>query len=138
VSSCLICLQAISLKNSNSFNLKIYLYGVEKYMSELPTPIESIRVVPTEGPREANFNFIRTSDDLHQNFLLSSDRGSSGSKFPFHPNFRSPIKTSDNSLTPISGLSQQRVLERLVLISSELPTQCWNFRRPPSEFSSFF
>jgi hypothetical protein len=50
------------LKTPNLFNLKIYLYRDEKYLSELPTPIKSIRIVPTEGPREASLIFIGTSD----------------------------------------------------------------------------
>jgi hypothetical protein len=45
-------------------NFRQFTYPHQKYMSELPTPIGSIRVVPTEGPREASFNFIRTSNPM--------------------------------------------------------------------------
>jgi hypothetical protein len=47
-------------------------------------------------------HMVRTSDDLHWNFLHSFDQGSSGSKFLFRRNFRPPTGTSDDTLEPIN------------------------------------
>jgi hypothetical protein len=114
VSSCHICLQAISFKISKFVQYQNLSFGENKLPSELPTPCRNFRqpldVPPWFRQRvlEKQFNIRRnfrhlvgTSDDP-RNFLHSSDRVSSGSKFLFCQNFRHPIGTSNNTLEPIN------------------------------------
>jgi hypothetical protein len=101
VSSCLICLQAIFLKISNSFNIKIYLFGAVKYFLELPTLGRNFRH-PSEVSGKFEQGVLRRLD------LVSPELSRHGRNF-WRP-------------SEVSAFFRPRVLRSRILLSSELST----------------
>ena len=89
--SCLIYLQALSIKISKSFHVKIYLFGVVLCLSELLSREGSFGWVSTSPSRPAVFSFVGTSN-TNQKFQKSSDREFSGKSFRFVGTSNPPLE----------------------------------------------